>query len=170
MARMLSSQSTPFNRSVEAVAGVPAVPAQFFIFDSCPSNSSFRTATIHFLAAIRSILLQISRSKHSKIPLIIKLTRVIASFIRMRRPFDILRATLLSKQHLPKRAMRLFFYSERDTIIPYRDVEDHISMAQTWVGDKRVRVEKFDQSQHLGHAKKTQRDTGEQFAELGRTR
>ncbi|KAF9483249.1 hypothetical protein BDN70DRAFT_918590 [Pholiota conissans] len=143
-----------------------SLPASAVVLDSCPGNGGLDKTLRAFASVIHNPVLRpivkcfiyaLFFYVHSRARL-----RSLLSFIlpfyrsssKQETTIDHMKARLHSKQLLPwlgPRTTRLYIYSDADDIITSDEVEAHASVAKE-IGLE-VRMEKFEGSQHVSHAR-----------------
>ncbi|KAG0658291.1 hypothetical protein C6P46_005842 [Rhodotorula mucilaginosa] len=132
------------------VATTRGIPARAFIFDSCPGLSTLKSTIRAFSAGIRNPVV-----KYPAVAAITLMYGVLRLWSMIRRqPGTLARisAYLNSPSSLPP-VPRLYLYSPIDELIPPEDVERHAAQAKTEAGVTDIRMEKFENSPHVAHAR-----------------
>lgn len=126
------------------------IPARAFIFDSCPGLSTLKSTIRAFSAGIRNPVV--------KYPAVAAITLMYGALrlwsIIRQQPGTLARisAYLNSPTSLPP-VPRLYLYSPIDELIPPEDVERHAAQAKVQAGVTDIRMEKFENSPHVAHAR-----------------
>ncbi|GAA5870928.1 hypothetical protein JCM3774_003483 [Rhodotorula dairenensis] len=126
------------------------IPARAFIYDSCPGLSTLQSTIRAFSAGLRNPWV-----KYPAVAAISLMYGVLRLWSMIRRqPSTLARisAYLNSPTLLPP-VPRLYLYSPIDELIPPEDVERHAAEARTRAGVQDIRMEKFQQSPHVAHAR-----------------
>ncbi|BGP15464.1 hypothetical protein JCM10213_000180 [Rhodosporidiobolus nylandii] len=124
------------------------VPARCIVFDSCPGHSTLRLTLRAFTAGMKSRWL--------KLPVMAFFSLLYGGLklidIILRRPPALTRlSAYLNSPALPP-VPRLYLYSHADALVPGTDVEAHAAQAKA--KGAQVRMERFDGTAHVAHARK----------------
>ncbi|GAA5991889.1 hypothetical protein JCM10908_002256 [Rhodotorula pacifica] len=134
----------------ETERGGPGMPARAFVYDSCPGLSTLQSTIRAFSAGLKNPIV--------KYPAVVAIT-ILYGVLRLwsiirRQPSTLARisAYLNNPANLPP-SPRLYLYSPIDELIPPQDVERHAALAKTEAGVRDIRMEKFEGSPHVAHAR-----------------
>ncbi|BGP57893.1 hypothetical protein JCM8202v2_005542 [Rhodotorula sphaerocarpa] len=151
----LQSPPPPEPREKDEVATIdvqrPAegIPARAFVYDSCPGLSTLTSSIRAFSAGIRNPL--------AYYPAVVAISAMYGLLrfwsILRRQPSTLSRiSAYLNSAALPS-VPRLYLYSPVDELIPPEDVERHAAEARSGAGIRDVRLERFEKSPHVAHAR-----------------
>ncbi|KWU43284.1 DUF829-domain-containing protein [Rhodotorula sp. JG-1b] len=148
--QLLRGREKGVSSPAATVATTRGIPARAFIFDSCPGLSTLKSTIRAFSAGIRNPVV-----KYPAVAAITVMYGVLRLWSMIRQqPGTLARisAYLNSPTSLPP-VPRLYLYSPIDELIPPEDVERHAAQARIEAGVTDIRMEKFEKSPHVAHAR-----------------
>ncbi|BGO98833.1 hypothetical protein RTG_01033 [Rhodotorula toruloides ATCC 204091] len=128
----------------------PGIPARAFVFDSCPGLSTLSSTMAAFTAPIKSAFLRYPAM--AVVAMVYGVLRLYGVIFRKTPVLQRL-SDYLNSPALPS-VPRLYLYSPSDLLIRHTDVEKHTALARSVAGVQDVRLEKFEGTAHVAHARK----------------
>ena len=145
LSELLSSRSYPPMSKLSPAA---------LVLDSCPGDGGVEGTVKAFSGLVRNPVLR------SVVLFVIRFLYFFAAIrrrlhlTRSQSVFDGMKARLNTEKLLPwflKDTPRLYLFSSKDDVIPYHEVEKHAQQAKDL--GLNVRAERFEDSQHVAHAR-----------------
>lgn len=143
-----------------------SLPKSAIILDSCPANAGLEGTKRAFGELVRNPLIRgtmnfvitilyFSGWLLGQIGLMSKKRTVdeLTEAINTPSPARGAEAGGVSVPWMSVQTPRLYVYSKADRLVPWSGVEMHGKEAQDWIGFQDVRMEKFEDSPHVAHAR-----------------
>jgi hypothetical protein len=127
-------------------------PTSAMIIDSSPALGTYRSTIRAFTIHIKSPFLRFSMRLF--ITLLFVLRFIHERVFRARPTFERLKNGLNSPYLLPwmdANTPRLYLYSKKDELIPWKEVRDHVEVGKK--AGLNIRDERFEHSPHVAHAR-----------------
>ncbi|EEB96653.1 hypothetical protein MPER_04177 [Moniliophthora perniciosa FA553] len=127
-------------------------PASAMVIDSSPATGTYNSTVKAFTAHIKSPFLRFPMRLFVTFLLVIRFIH--ERVFRARPMFESLKNGLNSPSILPwmdVNTPRLYLYSKKDEMIPWKEVEEHIEIGKK--AGLNIRGEVFENSAHVAHAR-----------------